>query len=198
MRTRISRKRRAARREDGADEQGYVIVEAALALPLYVLFMFAVLQISTFAIAQAKVTVAVNQTAVELSQYSYAKNSDLGDDAGKVIGWLDSFIGAMGGGSDFTGSATSDNPLLLMVTGTGANDKMIAENMLRRHLKNSDASLRSMGLVDGADGVRVTGSTAVLSGDQIVLDVEYDLRLSFLIERDVTMRAYATTARWGK
>lgn len=175
-----------------------MIVEAALALPLYMLFMFAVLQISTFAIAQAKVTVAVNQTAVELSQYAYVMSSDVATDASKVIGWLDGFVGVLGGDGDIVGAADSENPLVLMVGSTGGNDRVIAENMLRKHLKESDSSLRSMGLVDGADGVRVTDSTSVFSGDQVVLDVEYDLRLSFLIERDVTMRAYATTARWGK
>ena len=194
----IPGRRRAPRSDGVGDERGYVIVEAALALPLYVLFMFAVLQLSTFAIAQAKVTVAVNQTAIELSQYSYVMSGEAGKNSKKIIGWLDSFIGKIGGSADIMGSADSENPLVLMVGSTGGNDRVIAENMLRKHLKQSDASLRSMGLVDGADGVRVSDSSTVLSGDQIVLDVEYDLRLSFLIERDVTMRAYATTARWGE
>src|SRR5699024_7248791 len=79
------------RRPAGA--RGYLIVEAAMALPVYLLFMLLVMKLSAVAVAPAKVTVAVNQAAIALSQASYVRSAAVTSDAADVIDLVEDLVG---------------------------------------------------------------------------------------------------------
>lgn len=186
------------RRHRRHGEQGYLVVEAAVALPLYIMFMLVVLQISSFAIAQAKISVAVNQTAAEISQFSYVRDRDLKltNDTRSVIDLLNAFSTGLGGSGDVFGTDGSGNPLEQMIAGS-SNDRAVARDLLRKRLDESDRSLRSLGVVGGANGVDLTEATTIFGGDKVVLDAQYQLKVTFFWDVTVDMRATATTARWG-
>jgi hypothetical protein len=179
-------------------EGGYLVVEAAVAIPLYMMFILVILQISSWAIAQAKIAVAVNSTAMEISQYAYVRDDSLhfGGDIDNVVDALNSLSSGLGGGGDIFGVNGSENPLAQMVASSGG-DRAIARDLLRKHLKESDASLAAMGVVGGASGVDLTDKTTIFSGDRIVLDAEYQLQVTFFWDLTLDMRAHATTGRWG-
>lgn len=173
--------------------EGYLVLEAAIAIPIYLFFMFLILQLSSVAIVQAKVSTAVNQAAVSLSQVSYTKSSAVTQDAASVITAVESFISIFTGPS---GSDESDNPFTMMRVGT--SDVDMATRVVKSELATQDATLSSLGLVSGADGVTFDETTTtVLSGERIRLEGAYEVRLWFFGERRISMTAVAETARWG-
>lgn len=179
---------RRLRRDDG-----HVIVEAAFALPLYVGFMLIILSISSWAIAQAKIAVALNQTAIEISQYRYIRTTQVGQDAARVKTALDTLSSELGGSGDVFGSEGSDNPLAQAFT---SDARAGAKALMSKHLGDASSSLEAMGVVDGADGVSFTGATAI-DDDRVVLDAEYKLRVLFFWDIDVSMKAHAESGVWG-
>lgn len=185
--------RRAAVARRGRGEDGYLIVEAAVALPLYVAFMLIVLSISSWAIAQAQVTVALNQTAMEISQYRYVRTTQIGSDVAAVKGALDDFSRGLGGSGDAFNASGSENPL---VQAFNSDARAGARALLTKHLAGSDASLAAMGVVGGAGGVDLTADTSV-DDERVVLDAEYTLRVLFFWDIKVDMRAHAETGVWG-
>jgi len=175
---------RAARRSEG-----YLVLEAALAIPVYVFFVLAVMQIVVFATAQSTVTTAVNTTAVELSQHSYIRSTEVGQDVQHAANLLDQLVSGLSGKA---AGLDPDNPVLQ----TTLNPGKAADEMLRKHLEGSDKGLRTMGVVDGAEGVRATSETNLFDGDKLVLDVEYELSVPWMFDRTITMHAHAETHRW--
>ncbi|MGP7959734.1 TadE/TadG family type IV pilus assembly protein [Sanguibacter sp. A247] len=180
-------------RKRARHDEGYLIVEAAVALPLYVAFMLIILSISSWAIAQAQVTVALNQTAMEISQYRYVRTTTLGADVDAVKQALDDFSRGLGGSGDAFGTNGSENPLSQAFNGDA---RAGAKTLLNKHLSGSDASLAAMGVVGGANGVDLTADTSV-DDERVVLDAEYTLRVLFFWDITVDMRAHAETGVWG-
>ncbi len=187
-----------ARHEPERTDSGYLVVEAAVAIPIYVFFVLAILQISSFAIAQAKIAVAVNSAAMEISQYAYVRDDSLliTNDASVIIEALNSFSSGLGGSGDIFGVGGSENPMAQLINASG-NDREVARDILRKHLRESDSSLASMGVVGGASGVDLTDKTSVLGGDKVVIDATYQLQLTFFWDVTIDMQAHATTGRWG-
>lgn len=179
-------------------QEGYLVVEAAVAIPLYVMFVLVILQISSFAIAQAKVAVAVNSTAMEISQYAYVRDESLAlaGNVRTISGALNDFSRGLGGAGDVFGMDGSENPLAQMLL-SDAGDREVARDLLHKHLRESDASLEAMGVVGGASGVDLTDETTIFGGDRIVLDAEYQLQVTFFWDVTIDMQAHATTGRWG-
>lgn len=171
---------------------GYLVLEAAIAIPIYLFFMFLILQLSSVAIVQAKVSTAVNQAAVSLSQASYMKSTSVTQDAGVVITAVEKLVTLFTGGS---GSESTDNPFTLMRTDTP--DPEMASRVVKSELASQDATLKSLGLVGGAGGVEFGDSTTVLTGEKVHLEGTYEVRLWFFGERRISMMAAAETARWG-
>jgi len=169
--------------------EGYLVLEAALAIPVYVFFVLAVMQLVVFATAQSTVTTAVNTTAVELSQHSYIRSTEVGQDVQHAANLLDQLVSGLSGKA---AGLDPDNPVLQ----TTLNPGKAADEMLRKHLEGSDKGLRTMGVVDGADGVRATSQTSLFDGDKLVLDVEYELSVPWMFDHTITMHAHAETHRW--
>ena len=158
--------RRGARR--GA--QGALIVEAALAIPVYFFFMLAILQIGSLAAAQTKVQVAVNQTAVEISQFSYARTSAAGADIAAGLTALQNGLDK----GDLLGTGDSGNPIVQVIS-PGGSEKQGAGALLRRRLAPASGTLENLGLVGGIDALTVW----------------------FFGDRHVTMQAHAESSTWG-
>ena len=53
------------------DEDGAIIIEATLSLSFFMFFIVTVLTIVNICYVQSKMSIAVNETAKEISQYSY-------------------------------------------------------------------------------------------------------------------------------
>lgn len=170
-----------------------------MAIPLYVMFVLVILQISSFAIAQAKVAVALNSTALEISQYAYVRDESLAlsGDAIAIGGALNDFSRGLGGSGDIFGVNGSENPLAQMLA-SDASDRGVARDLLAKHLRESDASLAAMGVVGGASGIDLTDETTIFGGDAVVLDAEYQLQVTFFWDVTIDMTAHATTGRWGE
>lgn len=172
---------------------GALLVEAALAIPVYLFFMLALLQISSLAAAQTKVQVAVNQTAVEISQFSYARSTRAGSDVARGLEALQNGLD----NGDLLGTGDSGNPIVQVIA-PGGSEKQAAAALLRRRLEPAASTLESTGLVGGIDSLDVTDETSFRGQDRVVLDVEYRLTVWFFGDRDVTMKARAETAAWGE
>lgn len=178
------------RRRDKADsERGQIIVEAALALPLYLIFSLAMLQLVVYSVAQARVEVAVNSAARELSQFVYATGGSVGSISQDAVDLYGGFMEILTGSNPGFGSDT-DALAQLMQNGDDA-----AQALLRGRLDSSNDTLRSLGVVDGADGLTVNPASSITDGDKIVLIVDYQLRIPFL-DYNINMSARAETARW--
>ena len=54
-----------------SDEKGAIVIEATLSLTFFMFLIVMLLSIVNICIAQAKIAVALNETAKEISQYSY-------------------------------------------------------------------------------------------------------------------------------
>ena len=183
--------RAGSRRRTG--DEGYLVVEAAVALPLYVAFMLIILSVSSWAIAQAKISVALNQTAMEISQYRYIRTTQVGQDANRVKDALDSLSSELGGSGDIFGTGGSDNPLAQAFT---SDARAGAKAVMTKHLGGVGSSLAAMGVVGGADGVTFTSATSI-DDERVVLDAEYALRVLFFWDIDVSMKAHAESGVWG-
>lgn len=172
--------------------EGALLVESALAIPVYLFFMLALLQIGSLAAAQTKVQVAVNQTAVEISQFSYARSTRAGSDVARGLEALQKGLD----NGDLLGTGDSGNPIVQVIA-PGGSEKQAAAALLRRHLTPAAGSLESAGLVGGIDSISVTDETTFRGKDRIVLDVEYRLTVWFFGDREINMKARAETAAWG-
>lgn len=53
------------------NEDGAVVVEAAISLPVFMFFIVTILSIVNICIAQSRIQIALNETAKEISEYSY-------------------------------------------------------------------------------------------------------------------------------
>ncbi|NKX92249.1 hypothetical protein HF995_03005 [Sanguibacter hominis ATCC BAA-789] len=174
-------------------DEGHLIVEAAVALPLYVGFMLIILSISSWAIAQAKISVALNQTAMEISQYRYLRTTQVGQDVNRVKTALDTLSSELGGSGDVFGTHGSDSPLAQAFM---SDARAGAKAVMAKHLGDESSSLNALGVVGGADGVSFTGATAI-NDERVVLDAEYTLRVLFFWDIDVSMKAHAESGVWG-
>lgn len=167
-----------------------------MALPVYLLFMLLVLKLSAVAIAQAKVTVAVNQAAIALSQASYVQSAAVTSDAATVIDLVEDLVGALGSNDDVFGLNGSNNALALMAN--RLPEAELASRAVAGQLESQDDLLHALGVIGGADGVTFDPDTiSVMSGDKIVLDARYQVRLWFFGDRSLDMRAHAESSRWG-
>lgn len=176
-------------REKDQSQRGQIIVEAALALPLYLIFSLAMLQLVVYSVAQARVEVAVNSAARELSQFAYATGGSVGSISQDAVDLYGSFMEVLTGTNPGFGSDT-DALAQLMQNGDEA-----AQLLLRGRLEGSNDTLRSLGVVDGANGLRVNPDSTITDGDKIVLIVDYQLRIPF-VDYNINMSARAETARW--
>ncbi len=185
----FTRARPWRRKHDDNGEDGQIIVEAALILPLYLMFSIALLQLVIFAAAQARVEVAVNSTARELSQFTYVTGGDLGGYAQQAVNAYGSIMQQLTG--DSPGLGSDSNPIAqILQTGDGA-----AQTLLRARLDSASDTLSGLGVVDGADGLIVNPESTITDGDQIELIVDYKLRVPF-VNIEIPMTAKAQTARW--
>jgi hypothetical protein len=75
---------KSLRRKIRSDE-GAIIVEATLSLPIFIFAIFIILSIVNICSVQAKVGVALGAATKEISQYSYLYYAMHGDDAQKAI-----------------------------------------------------------------------------------------------------------------
>ena len=80
---------------------------------------------------------------------------------------------------DVSGGAFSDS-MSLQSYNVSSMAKSRFKSFLGGNQQQADALLKSLGVVDGADGVNF-GKTKI-SGDDLVLNVTYKIRLAFYIE----------------
>lgn len=114
------------------NERGAVVIEATIALTTYIFVIYTILTLVNICFAQAKIGIAVNCAAKEISQYSYLYSltgiNDLKKDAKEAGKKSDAAVGDMVGGIEtmysLIGNANADNISETYNTGKGAYEKI--------------------------------------------------------------------------
>lgn len=135
-------------------DEGAVIVEATIVLPIFIFLVITLMSVVNICMAQAKIQIAVNSAAKEMSTYAYLygltglndKRAAMARDGQTATGVLDEGIDGVIGIYDSI-QDMSDN-----VAGTASGDISVED--LYKEAKNSASSIER-----GADSVKNTYET---------------------------------------
>ncbi|MFI3170086.1 MAG: hypothetical protein R3Y06_09095 [Faecalibacterium sp.] len=203
-------------------EKGALIIEATISLTFFMMLIFTLLSLINIAYAQARIGIAVNSAAKELSQYAqlyYATEMDeqLTGTGGTSSSFFESFaelINQLGDsastineelGSVITEAGTSlsgDNlgDYLKNYMGGTLARTLVQKNLVSTENGSADAYLRGLHVVNGLSGLDF-GNTSFLEGTtgNVNIVVEYDIQVIQLLNIDFTFHFvhYAYTTAWG-
>jgi hypothetical protein len=189
-------------RKARGDESGVLIVEATILIPLFMVAIFTVLSLVTITAAQGKIAIALNQSALELSQYGYVKSMNSADMLGKIDELTRVVSGVLGGASD---DLVNTNPASVALSSSGSNGAVIAKEMMKKHLGVGDEAGMTALLEDwGVSGLSFDGSVVYGGDREINLVVKYDIEpLKWLgnltgFHFKFPVISTATTQSWGQ
>ncbi len=114
------------------NERGAVVVEASIAFSVFIFAIFIIYSMVTVCLAQAKINVAVNCAAKEISQYCYlysltdlpSMQKDAADKAGLANGAVDSVVGGIEAMYDAIGNAPNSSLSDTYNSGKAAYDRI--------------------------------------------------------------------------
>lgn len=212
--------------------RGSIVVEASIMLPLFMFTVLTVLGVYYACVAQSRISMALNDTAKEISVYCYLYGITGASDAqagvaGKgasAAGQLEKTANSIGSlstedlntftdclsqlsdqGTDLVNNGESylyyaGNQLIEMGKGMVIDIDLIAPLFMSKHFGDDpDAYLRSLGVMNGLDGLDFSNSSfCVDGGEEVYLIVTYDLKALELLNIDVTwhMMQAAHTKAW--
>lgn len=188
------------------NEKGAIVVEASIALPVYVFVIFTILSIVNICYAQTKVQIALNTAAKQLSEISYVMYASSLVDAGDVGG---------GTTSQFTGDISKEIDDLMSKWGV-QNDtiseisSMIGQTSLKQVIDSSIASIAMQKLVEREFKVSKDGSASELAkklrmdgvpvvhaikstNDVLVAGAYYNIKVIELLNIDFTFQFHSGT-----
>lgn len=211
---------------DKKSEHGAIVIEATLSLAVFMFVMLTVYSMFHICLAQARIGVALNETAKEISQYSYlydltdlntkqanlaanggvARNT-LSDNLSQIDGIYDAFKGLAG---TFMGAASSsDNAESFLYYAIDAGlDRakgeltgILAQNLMKKHFGNDpNRFLGGLGVKGGLSQLSFFKTTVFESGtkDDILLDVRYKVTVIKLLGFDLSFNfeQCAKTKAW--
>ena len=198
-------------------ERGAIIVEATIALSFFMFAIVSVLLFYRVAMAQARIGSALNATAKEIAEYGYIYEltglnekqrniSSKGEAAGKTlnenlsdIGNLyDAFKGLSESAKTITSSSENTESFLYYLLNQGIEavkgqavgfaSKIISRKHFGSSKEAADAYLKSLGVVDGYNGLRFGSSSVFKDGvdKNVTLVVSYKIRYLRLFNYDLT------------
>lgn len=197
-------------------EYGAIFVEATIALPVFMFAIFTILSIAQTSLAQARMAVALDRTAKEISEYSnvyYALGmgdifTGSGTRSEELANKLSEYIEIVGkvlGNetvTDFGSALAGDSITAYLKTGITTT---IAKDMLKRNvLADNDpmegdfsAFAKRYRIVE--DSISM-GQSRVMEGDKdIFLQLDYDIEVLKLLNLDITfhMRHCSYAVAWA-
>ena len=165
-------------------EDGVIALEACISLTLFLIVMLALYSIIGMFTAQSMISHSLQQAGQSIALENYKNTKMDVKTMQKVpLSWLGKVTGGWSTESnnalDVTGGSFSDG-----TTVKKSNVENIAKKRFLSYLggngKNADAQLKALGVVGGVGGVNFEGTK--LSGDDLIIQVSYKIRLVFYIE----------------
>lgn len=199
-------------------QEGAVIIEAAIALPVFMFMMITLYSIIQIAYVQARMTIAVDAAAKELAQYAHVyfatglngslsgsggTSSQLANDVsqflsivGEGLGTVDSELGQFVSES---GEALSGDSLVdIAKSGMGKN---LGEQMMKKNLVNGEGdSAEAFMKRNRVKNLNMNGTKFLeQAGKEVFLRVNYDIEVIKLLNVDFSfhMSSCAYTEAWG-
>lgn len=206
------------------DEKGAIIVEATIVLPLFIFAILIILSVIDICYVQAKMSVALNSAAKEMSQYGYlyttfeldehlsgegGKSSELMGSLGEVFnklgGQTEGFSDELSGMFSTTGSIASGDSVAEYAKdalGMTLAKQLVKKNLVSYKDDTAENFLRRNQVVDGVDGLNFLYTSFLTNADQNEVDivVSYEIRVLRLLNMDFKFRFVqrATSKVWGK
>ncbi|MBQ3524402.1 MAG: hypothetical protein IJA43_08125 [Clostridia bacterium] len=211
---------------DVKSEKGAIIVEATLSLTF---FMFAIITVYTMfnvALAQSRISSALNLAAKEISQYAYIydmtglndKQAEIAANSGAAqailqsdLSDIENFYDAVSGITDSALTIATDSgnaeSFLYYVLNDGI-DRIkggllgeVAQVLMKKNFgSNPDAFLKGLRVKDGFDGLNFSDSKFFSNGEDpaIVLNVRYEIVVVKFFDFEMTMEfeLCAQTRAW--
>lgn len=204
-------------------EKGAIMVEATIALTTFMFALLMILSLLNICYIQAKMGVALNSAAKEMSQYAYLYNtlnldkhmSGEGGKSSELIGGLNKVMSKL---SEGTANFSSDLSNMFSTIGSTAEGDsaaeyikdgagmMIAKQLVKKNLKSfkdddPDNFLRRNHVKNGLDGLSFVYTSFLTDEDQSKIDlvVTYEVSVIKLLDVDFDFRFMqrATTRSWG-
>lgn len=166
------------------NDEGAIALEACISLTIFMIVMFSLYSIICMFTAQSMISHALQQAGQSLALENY-KNAkwEVNTLQSIPIAILGKITGNISDRSnenlDVSGGAFSDS-MPLQSYNVSSMAKSRFKSFLGGNQQQADALLKSLGVVDGTDGINF-GKTKI-SGDDLVLNVTYKIRLAFYIE----------------
>lgn len=204
-------------------EEGAVIVEAVISLSVF-MFAIATLYCLYFpCVAQAKISTALNNTAKEISEYSYLygltglndAQSDISDGAGAAdsalkanLGEVNSFYDLLEGTVNVADDISVNGESYInyltnqfIEIGKGQIVGGIARDLMEKNFgSDPDKFLKGLGIENGVSGLDMSKSRVFANGqsDDITLVCRYEVKVVQFFNIDVTFQfeQCATTKAW--
>lgn len=208
------------------NESGAIIIEATLSLTVFMFVLLTFYSMFHICLAQARIGAALNETAKEISQYSYvysmtganAKQANLAayggvarntlsDNLSQVDGVYDAFKGLCGTALEAASSKDNAESFLYYAIDAGIDRAkggltgLLAQGLMRKHFgKNPDRFLKGLGIKGGIGSLNFIKTTVFENGkkDDIFLDVKYDVTVLKLLGFDLSLsfEQCAKTKAW--
>ncbi|MCQ2455533.1 MAG: hypothetical protein MJ090_05290 [Clostridia bacterium] len=205
-------------------EQGAIVAEATIALSAFVFAIYIILSIVDICYVQAKMGVAINSAAKEMSQYAYLYETfnlseHMSGEGGKSSELMGSFSTVLNKISNGTSNFSSDISSMFATAGAQAqgdnaaeyikNDlgKGLAKQLVKKNLVSfegdtPEAFLHRCHVKDGLSGLNFINTTFLTDKDQskISIIVSYKVQVVRLLNTEYTFNFIqrADTKAWGK
>lgn len=205
-------------------EKGAIIVEATIALPVFIFAILIILSITDICYVQSKMAVAVNSAAKEMSQYGYLYTTfelenHLSGEGGKSSEFMDSFGQVLNKVSEKAGVVSDELGVLFKQGGDVASGdslaelgknavggvlakKLVQKNLVAYKEDTADAFLRRNQVVNGLDGLSFLHTSFLTNAEQNEVDivVSYEVRVLKLLNTDFNFRFIqrGKSKVWGK
>lgn len=205
-------------------EKGAIVAEATIALTAYIFAIYMVLSIVSICFVQAKMGVALNAAAKEMSQYAFLYETlnlskHMSGEGGKSSEIMDSFATVLNKISKGTSNFSSDISSMFAQgasqaqgdsaaeyikngVGMGLAQQLMKKNLVEFEGDTPDAFLRRCHVKDGFKGLNFLNTTFLTDENQseVGLIVSYKVEVVRLLDTDVTFNFVqrADTRGWGK
>lgn len=211
---------------DKKSEDGAIVIEATLSLTFFMFALLTVYSMFYICLAQSRIAVALNQTAKEISQYSYlydltdlnerqanlaanggVAKATLTDNLSQVGGIFDALKGLAGTAASAVSSGDNAESFLYYALDAGLDRAKaeltggLARNLMKKHFgSDPDRFLEGLGLKGGLSKLSFFKTTVFESGskDDIMLDVRYQITVFKLLGFDLSFNfeQCAKTKAW--
>lgn len=205
-------------------EQGAIVAEATIALTAFIFAIYTLLSIVDICYVQAKMGIALNSAAKEMSQYAYLYETFelseyMSGTGGKSSEMMGSFAEVLNKISDGTSNFSSDISSMFAQGGAQAEGDSVAEylknglgmalakqcvkkNLVTHEGDTPEAFLKRCRVKDGLSGLNFINTTFLTDENQteISLIVSYKVEVVRLLGTEYTFNFIqrADTKAWGK